>query len=184
MINFNFISPTKIYFGKDKENEVGDIINSYNFKNIALIYGGGSIKKNGLYDRVINSLKNNNINYYEISGVVANPKLSFVKKAISTLKDKNIDLILAVGGGSVIDTAKLISHAMYYDNDPFDFNIGKAKNQSTIPVGVILTISAAGSELSDSCVISNDEVIPFIKNMNTLLLYHNLSIFSSKKVIY
>ena len=163
MINFNFISPTKIYFGKDKENEVGDIINSYNFKNIALIYGGGSIKKNGLYDRVINSLKNNNINYYEISGVVANPKLSFVKNAIFTLKDKNIDLILAVGGGSVIDTAKLISHAMYYDNDPFDFNIGKAKYQSTIPVGVILTISAAGSELSDSCVISNDEVIPFIK---------------------
>lgn len=170
MNNFEFISNTKIYFGKEKENEVGKIIKDYHFNKIAIIYGGGSIISNGLYSKVINSLKENEIDYVEIGGVVANPKLSFVKNAINILKNENIELILAVGGGSVIDTAKLISHAMYYDGDPFDFNINKATNNNVIPVGVILTISAAGSELSDSCVISNDEVTPFYKkgfNSNT-----------------
>lgn len=170
MNSFEFISPTKIYFGKDKEKDIGNIISSYKFKKIALIYGGGSIKKIGLYDTVINNLQNNNIEYIEIANVQPNPKLSLVKKAISTLKDKNIDMILAVGGGSVIDSAKLISHAMYYHGNPFDFNEGKATNSNPIPVGVILTISAAGSELSDSCVISNDEITPYYKkgfNSNT-----------------
>lgn len=170
MNNFEFISNTKIYFGKEKEKEVGKIIKDYHFNKIAIIYGGGSIISNGLYSKVINSLKENEIDYVEIGGVVANPKLSFVKNAINILKNENIELILAVGGGSVIDTAKLISHAMYYNGDPFDFNINKATNNNVIPVGVILTISAAGSELSDSCVISNDEVTPFYKkgfNSNT-----------------
>lgn len=163
MINFEFISPTKVFFGKDYEHQIGEIISSYNYKKIALIYGGGSIKKNGLYDNVINSLNQNDITYIEISGVEPNPKLSFVKKAKEVLKNENIELILAVGGGSVIDTAKSLSHSINYKGDPFDFNIGKASNNKVIPVGVILTISAAGSELSDSCVISNDEVTPYFK---------------------
>lgn len=163
MNNFVFNSPTKMFFGIDYEKQVGQIIKSYGFNNIAFIYGKGSIKQNSLYDDVINSLKENDINYYEIDGVEANPKLSFVKKAKEALNDKNIDLILAVGGGSVIDTAKLLSHCLHYPNDPFDFNMNKAKIEKVIPVGVILTISAAGSELSDSCVISNNEVNPFIK---------------------
>ena len=170
MINFEFISPTKIYFGKDSEKQIGEIIKSYNFSKIALVYGGGSIKTNNLYNDVTNSLKENNITYIEISDVKPNPKLSLVKKAKELLKNENIELILAVGGGSVIDSAKLLSHCMYYENDPFDFNLGKAKAEKVIPVGVILTISAAGSELSDSCVISNDEVTPYIKkgfNTNT-----------------
>ena len=163
MINFEFISPTKVYFGDNYDNKVGEIISSYGFSKVALIYGGGSIKKIGLYDSVINSLKENNISYIEINGVEPNPKLSFVKKAKETLKNENIELILAVGGGSVIDTAKSLSHCLNYDGEPFDFNIGKAKSNKVVPVGVILTISAAGSELSDSCVISNDEVTPFYK---------------------
>lgn len=163
MTDFNFISPTKLFFGKDKEKEVGKIISSYSFKKIALVYGKGSIKKINLYDSVINSLKENNIDYIEVGGVEANPKLSFVKNANKLLKDENIDMILAVGGGSVIDTAKSISHSLNYKGDPFDFNNGIAKSNKVIPVGVILTISAAGSELSDSCVISNDEATPFIK---------------------
>lgn len=170
MNNFNFISPTHLYFGKDKEKEVGKIISNYGYKKVAFVYGKNSIKANGLYNSVINSLNDYNIEFIEISGVEANPKLSFVKKANKILKNKQIDLILAVGGGSVIDTAKLISHSLNYDGDPFDYFTLKAKPQGCIPVGVILTISAAGSELSDSCVISNDEVLPFIKkgfNSNT-----------------
>lgn len=163
MNNFEFISPTKIYFGKDSHKNIGTIIHEYGFKKIALIYGKGSIKKIGLYNDVISSLKEMNLDYCEISGVQANPKLSFVKMAIEKLKNQNIDFLLAIGGGSVIDTAKSISHALYYRGNPFDFNMGIAKSSSVIPVGVILTISAAGSELSNSCVISNDEVIPFIK---------------------
>ena len=164
MINFDFISPTKLYFGKDKENEVGSIINNYGFKKVALVYGGGSIKKIGLYEKVIKSLNDNNISYIEIPNVEPNPKLSHVKNAIKLLKDENIELVLAVGGGSVIDAAKSISHGLCYDGDPFDFNSFKKVSTKALPVGVILTLSAAGSELSNSCVISNDEVIPFKKN--------------------
>lgn len=163
MNNFNFYSPTKLYFGKETEREIGKIIKSYNFNNVAFVYGKSSIKSNGLYDIVVNSLNNENISFIELSGVEANPKLSLVKKFKEQIKDKQIDLILAVGGGSVIDTAKSLAHAINYVGNPFDFNIAKAKPNKVIPVGVILTISAAGSELSDSCVISNDEVNPYYK---------------------
>ena len=164
MINFDFISPTKIFFGKEKENEVGKIIASYGYKKVVFIYGGGSIKRIGLYEKVINSLNQNKIEFVEISGVEPNPKLSHVKKAINKLKSENIELILAVGGGSVIDEAKSISHGLVNEGDPFDFNIAKRISNKALPVGVILTLSAAGSELSTSCVITNDEVIPFKKN--------------------
>ncbi len=163
MNDFEFISPTKIYFGKDYQKKVGKVIKDYGFKKVAFIYGKGSIKKNHLYEDVIDSLKENHCDYVEVFGVEANPKLSFIKKAIAQLRKENIDFILAVGGGSVIDTAKSISHALNYLGDPFDFNIGIAKSKNIIPVGVILTIAAAGSELSDSCVISNDVQTPFIK---------------------
>lgn len=164
MVDFEFLSPTKIFFGKNKECEVGKIISNYGFKKIVLIYGKGSIKKIGLYQKVITSLKNNNIEFIEISGVEVNPKLSFIKKTNSVLKNQNIEMILAVGGGSVIDSAKSISHSLYYDGNPFDFNEKtNTKDYKVVPVGTILTIAAAGSELSNSCVITNDEVIPFVK---------------------
>lgn len=164
MINFDFISPTKLFFGKGKENEIGKIVSSYGFNKIALVYGGGSIKKIGLYDKVIKALNEYNIEFIEISGVEPNPKLTHVKKAIELLKNENIQLVLAVGGGSVIDEAKSIAHGLVNDGDPFDFNTFKRISNKVLPVGVILTLSAAGSELSNSCVISNDEVDPYMKN--------------------
>lgn len=164
MIDFNFSLPTKIYFGKQKEKLIGSLLKQHGFNHVALIYGGGSIKRSGLYATVIQSLKENDVTAIEISGVEPNPKLSFVKKALPILKKEKIDAILAVGGGSVIDTAKSLSHAYYYDGDPFDFNLKKvATPYKALPVAVILTIAAAGSEMSNSCVISNDEVMPYLK---------------------
>lgn len=163
MNNFEFISPTKIYFDNKGEEKIGSIIKNYGFKNILLIYGKGSIKENGLYDRIINSLNNSDITFKEVSGVSANPKLSFINEIIKKYHNEKFDLILAVGGGSVIDSAKLLSHALYTINDPFDYVLKKAISKKVIPVGVILTISAAGSELSSSCVITNDLVSPMIK---------------------
>lgn len=163
MNNFEFISPTKIYFDNKGEEKIGAIIKNYGFKNILLIYGKGSIKKNGLYDRIVDSLNKNDITYKEVSGVSANPKLSFINEVIKNHHNEKFDLILAVGGGLVIDSAKLLSHSLYTNNDPFDYVLKKAVSKKVIPVGVILTISAAGSELSSSCVITNDLVNPMIK---------------------
>lgn len=164
MIDFEFALPTKIYFGRNKEKDIGVILKENGFHHIAFVYGGGSIKRNGLYDRVVSSLNANHITFFEVSGVEPNPKLSFVKMALKKVRKEPIDAILAVGGGSVIDTAKLISHAYSYPYDPFDFNMKRVtESVKPLPVGVILTIAAAGSEMSNSCVISNDEEIPYVK---------------------
>lgn len=163
MNDFEFISPTKIYFGKDKHLQIGTILKNYNFNNVLLIYGQSSIQKNGIYNEIINSLKNEKINVIERSGICANPKLSWIKKCKNSLKNEKIDMILAVGGGSVIDSGKLLSHYLINDVEPFDYNLGKLVPKKSLPLGVILTIASAGSEMSNSCVISNDEVTPFIK---------------------
>lgn len=157
MKNFEFFSPTKIYFGKKEEYKIGEIVKYYNFKKVLLVYGMSSIKKIGLYDTVINSLKNENVNFYELSGIEPNPKLSKVKEGIEIVRKNNCDLILAVGGGSVIDTAKAIACGCFIEEDPWCLNAHLVKPTKALPVGVILTISAAGSELSNSCVISNDD---------------------------
>ncbi len=159
MNDFIYYTPTKVYFGKNKEELVGEIIKEYGFKKVLFHYGKTSIKKSGLYDKVITSLKNAGIDYVELSGVDANPKLSMVKKGIDIVRENNIDFILAVGGGSVIDSAKLIADSARSKNDPWDIHVKKEaidKNE-LLKVGVILTIAAAGSEMSDSCVITNDE---------------------------
>ena len=155
MNNFDFCSPTKIYFGKDKENLIGDIIKEYGFKKILFHYGKSSIFKTGLYDKVVASLKKNNIEFTELGGVEPNPDISLVRKGIQISKEHNIEFILAVGGGSVLDSSKLISLGRYYDGDPFDIVMKKGSVNKNIPVGSILTIAAAGSELSPSCVISD-----------------------------
>lgn len=162
MNNFDFCSPTKIYFGKDKENLIGDIIKEYGFKKILFHYGKSSIFKTGLYDKVVSSLKKNNIEFIELGGVEPNPDISLVRKGIQICKEHNIEFILAVGGGSVLDSSKLISLGRYYDGDPFDIVMKKGSVNKNIPVGSILTIAAAGSELSPSCVIS-DRTIKFKK---------------------
>ena len=157
MIDFNYEVKTKIYFGHGKEKEVGDILASYKVKKVTIVIGMNSVKKTGLLDVVVESIKNASIQYQIIEGVRANPNIEFIKENLPSIKEFAPDMILAVGGGSVIDTAKLFAADYYYDGDLFDFNMGKAKPKKALPVGVILTISASGSEMSTSCVIQDDE---------------------------
>lgn len=156
MLNFEFYNPARIVFGKGTEESVGERTANFG-KNILLHYGGGSIKKNGTYDKVLKSLKEQNLNVIELDGVKPNPRLSLVRKGIEICKKENIDFILAVGGGSVIDSAKAIAIGAKYDKDVWDFFISNNMAKEAIPIGVVLTIPAAGSESSSSCVITNDE---------------------------
>lgn len=156
MRNFIFENPTKIIFGKETEHQVGEVVASFG-KKVLLHYGGGSIKKSGLYDKVVKSLKEASVDFIELGGVVPNPRLSLVREGIKICKENKIDFILAVGGGSVIDSAKAIGIGSLYDNDVWDFFSGKATVTKTIPVGVVLTIPAAGSESSSSSVITNED---------------------------
>ena len=157
MINFEFVSPTKIYFGRKQEENIGKILNDYGYKNILFHYGQTSIFKSGLYERVVNSLNEYSINYIELGGVLPNPKIDLVRKGVEIVKNNNIELVLAVGGGSVIDSAKSIACGAKVDFDPWLFNLHQKIPKEVLPVATILTISAAGSELSNSCVISNLE---------------------------
>lgn len=154
-MNFCYYSPTKIFFGKDEETKIGSIIRDYGFKKILLHYGKSSIKQNGLYSRIIKSLNDAQIDYIELSSVEANPKIDLVRKGVELCKKEKVDFILAVGGGSVIDSAKAIAVSVIVDFDPWLFSIHRAIPTSSLPIGVILTISVAGSELSNSCVISD-----------------------------
>lgn len=156
MLNFTFDNKTKIIFGKDTETKVGKEVKNYGTK-VLLHYGGGSIKKSGLYDSVIKSLKAENIEIFELFGVQPNPRLSLVNEGIKLCRENSIDFILAVGGGSVIDSAKAIGVGVPYIGDVWDFYCGKAQIKETLPLGVILTIPAAGSEASTSSVITNEE---------------------------
>lgn len=156
MNNFKFQSPTKLIFGKKTVSKLGTLMVG-KYKKVLLHYGGGSIKKSGLYDEVINILKENNIEIFELPGVEPNPKLKLVKEGIKLAKDNNIDLILAVGGGSVIDSAKAIGFGAKYDGDVWDFFLGKEIVEDTIAVGVILTIPATGSEASAGTVVTNED---------------------------
>lgn len=156
MNNFIYNTPTKVFFGKNQEDKLGEILKSYNIKKVLLHYGKESIKKSGLYDKVINQLKAFKIDFVELGGVTPNPKLSLALKGVEIAKKEKVDLILAVGGGSVIDSAKLISVGAKVDFNPWLFSIKEKTPNDHIPVGTILTISAAGSDMSNSCVITND----------------------------
>lgn len=156
MKNFVFQNTTKIIFGKATESLVGAEMSNIGRK-VLLHYGGGSIKKSGLYDRVIKSLKEANVEIVELEGVKPNPRLSLVKEGIQICKDQKIDSILAVGGGSVIDSAKSIAAGVMYDGDVWDFYTGQAEIAKALPIGVILTIPAAGSESSGASVITNED---------------------------
>jgi len=157
MIDFTYYTPTKIFFGKGEHKKVGEIIKDYGYKKLLLHYGKNSIKKSGLYDEVVESLNNNGIEFVELGGVKANPELSLVKEGIKLAKENNIEMVLAVGGGSVIDSSKAISAGFYADFDPFLFNLKEKTPKKTLPIGTILTIAAAGSEMSNSCVITDTD---------------------------
>lgn len=155
MLNFEFYTPTKVFFGKDREKQIGEIISNYGYKKIMLQYGKGSIKKSGLYDKIIASLKQFNIEFVEMGGVEPNPKIEFIRRAISIAKKEKIQLVLAIGGGSVIDAAKYTALGAVCECDIWEFVTGKQKPKGALPVGCVLTIAAAGSEMSASAVVSD-----------------------------
>ncbi len=156
MENFNFYSPTEFVFGKETEREVGHLLKRFNANKVLLHYGGGSIIKSGLYDRVVKALNDENIDYVELGGVRPNPIDSLVYEGIKLSREEAVDFVLAVGGGSVIDSAKAIAAGVHYDGDFWDFYDHKAVVNKALPVGTILTIPAAGSEGSSATVITKE----------------------------
>lgn len=156
MVNFNYYNPTEIVFGPDKELEVSKLIKKYQGKKVLIHYGGKSAEKSGLLNRIINSLNENEIEHISFGGVVANPRLTKVEKGINLVKTNKIDFILAVGGGSVIDSSKAIAAGTLTDKPVWNL-MGNYNINKSLPLGVILTIAAAGSEMSSGAVITNDK---------------------------
>lgn len=156
MRNFTFEATTRILFGKNRIEEIGDEILKYGSK-ILLAYGGGSIKSNGIYDKLISALTKNKIEYVELSGIQPNPRIESVREGVRLCRENDVQFILGVGGGSVIDCIKAISAGVYYEGDSWDFFIRKAQITEALPLGSILTLAATGSEMNGNSVISNDE---------------------------
>ncbi|MGV8980590.1 iron-containing alcohol dehydrogenase [Clostridium sp.] len=156
MLNFTYDNNTKMIFGKDTELQAAKEAKLYGNK-VLIHYGGGSIKRNGLYERLIKCFQDENIEVFELPGVQPNPRLGLVREGIKLCRENKIDFILAVGGGSVIDSSKAIGMGTLYDGDVWDFYGGKAKAEKSLPVGVVLTIPAAGSESSTGSVINNED---------------------------
>jgi len=156
MIDFTFENPTRVHFGKNALSQLSGEVKRYGAR-ILLVYGGGSIKRIGLYDQVMSILNAENAQVWEVSGVQPNPRLSLVRKGIALCRENDIQLVLAVGGGSAIDTAKAIANGACYDGDVWDLFTGKGSNTEVLPLGTIVTIPAAGSEMSNSSVITREE---------------------------
>ena len=156
MQNFNFYSPTYFRFGKDTENTTGELVKRFGGNKVLIVYGGGSAERSGLLGRVRKSLEAEGIGYVELGGVKPNPRSGLVYEGIDLARKEGIDFVLAVGGGSTIDTSKAIAAGVLYDGDFWDFYCGK-RIEEALPVGTILTIAAAGSEGSPDSVITNED---------------------------
>lgn len=163
MQNFNYYAPTQVVFGRDTENQVAELVAKYGGKKVLVHYGGQSAIKSGLMAKVEKQLTDAGIEYIMLGGVVPNPRLSLVRKGIELCKKEGVDFILAVGGGSVIDSSKAISSGRFYDGDVWTLYEHKDRATKYLPIGCILTIPAAGSEMSDGSVITNDEVDGWLK---------------------
>lgn len=181
MLNFDYYNRTRIVFGKGAHRDVGKLLKPYADK-ILLHYGGGSIKQSGVYDDVTASLSSMGIDFVELGGVQPNPRLSLVRKGIELCRKESVGFILAVGGGSVIDSAKAIAMGVHYDGDVWDIYMRKGEPGEVLPLATILTIPAAGSESSTSTVITNweeqikrgyntEKVRPLLSIMNPELYY-------------
>ena len=157
MLDFDYFTPTKVVFGKGKEKDVGNLICLNGGKKVLLHYGSGSVKKSGLLDRIKASLEEKKLEYVELGGVVPNPRLSLVHEGIALGRKEKIDFILAVGGGSVIDSSKAIAYGIKDDGEVWDFFEHKRVPSFALPIGVVLTIAAAGSEMSNSSVITKED---------------------------
>lgn len=156
MNNFSFYSPTYFVFGKDTENKAGECVKRFGKSKVLIHYGGGSVVRSGLLDRVKDSLKSEGIEFVELGGVMPNPRSGLVYKGIELCRKESVDFILAVGGGSAIDSAKAIAAGVEYEGDFWDFYEGKPIMKA-LPVGTVLTIAAAGSEGSGDSVITKEE---------------------------
>ena len=155
MKNYDLLIPTKIVYGQGRYKEIGNHLASFG-KKAMLIYGGGSIKRTGVYDGVTESLKAADIEWVEFPGAKSNPVISFVRKGIELARTEHVEVLLAVGGGSTIDTAKAIACGALYDGDVWDFFCGKATVEHALPIAAIVTIPGTGSEVSGNAVLTND----------------------------
>ena len=157
MKDFNYYAPTRVVFGRNSEEQLPALIRQYGGTKVLVHYGGGSARRSGLLDKVEKMLTDAEIPFVELGGVVPNPLLSKVNEGIALCRKEGVDFILAVGGGSVIDSSKAIGYGVGYEGDVWDFWAGKGAPKTCLPIGVMLTIPAAGSEMSSSCVITKDE---------------------------
>jgi alcohol dehydrogenase len=176
MENFTFHNPTKILFGRGMENTVGEEV-ARTSRRILLHFGGGSIKASGLYDRVVASLRAAGVEWVELGGVKPNPRLSLVHEGVRLCREHKLDFVLAVGGGSAIDSAKGIAMGAANDGDVWDYYIGKRDLERALPVGTVLTIPAAGSESSTASVLTNED--GWVKRgFNHELIYPKFSVLN------
>ena len=157
MENFQYYTPTKIIFGRGAEEQTGQLAAEQGCKKVLVHYGGGSVVRSGLLERIYRSLDAAGISYVSLGGVVPNPRLSLVYEGIRLARKEQVDFILAVGGGSVIDSAKAIGYGVANEGDVWDFYEKRRTAKACLPIGVVLTIAAAGSEMSDSSVITKEE---------------------------
>lgn len=176
MIDFTFHNPTRIHFGRNALSHLAEEVKLYGTK-VLLVYGGGSIKRLGLYDQVMAILSDCGAQVWEVAGVQPNPRLSLVYKGIDLCREHGVELVLAVGGGSAIDTAKAIANGACYDGDAWDLFTGKGSNKEVLPLGTIVTLPAAGSEMSNSSVITREED-QCKRGRNTVLNFPKFSILN------
>lgn len=172
MNNFRFYAPTDIRFGKGQADCLPEELGKYG-KRILMVYGGGSVKRSGLYDRLRELLKEFEI--FELPGIEPNPKVTSVRKGVEICKKEQIDVILAVGGGSCIDASKNIACGAFYEGDPWDLVLDRTKITKALPLAVVLTICATGSEMNNGAVISNEETNEKLE-MGADVLYPKLSV--------
>ena len=157
MFDFKYFTPTKVLFGKNTENKVADLIQEFGGKKVLIHYGGGSVIRSGLMQKVTDKLDTAGIKYVKLGGAVPNPRLSLVYEGIELCKKEGLDFIMALGGGSAIDSAKAIGYGVMNDGDVWDLYDYKKQAKACMPLGVILTLAATGSEMSDSSVITKEE---------------------------
>ncbi len=157
MFDFKYYTPTKVLFGKNTEDKVAELIQEFGGKKVLIHYGGGSVIRSGLLQRVTDQLDKAGIKYVKLGGAVPNPHLSLVYDGIELCKKEGVDFLLAVGGGSVIDSVKAIGYGLKNEGDVWDFYDYKRTAKASMPIGVILTLAATGSEMSDSSVITKEE---------------------------
>lgn len=165
MLNFDYYIPTEVFFGEGQIEVLPEQIAKYG-KNVLLVYGGSSIKRNGIYDKIVGLLQNKGLNYWELGGVEPNPRVTTITKGVEICREHDIDIVLAIGGGSTIDCSKGIAAAYYYDGEAWDIVVDDSKITKLLPIGCVVTIAATGSEMDNIAVISNMETNQKIATRN------------------